>query len=358
MADFDYGNARLRAMRARLLSPDTLRSLASSGSIASLIGALDETPYAASVEAALAQFSGLDCLNAAWRSDLVETMHKVRSFFTDDAAALVAVALRRYDVFNLRTILRGLAQQRPADEMLALVLPVGDLRPAALEALAQTPDPRAAIDLLATWQAAAAAPLMEVRARRPGANLLQMEMALERWYWSGVLAADARSRIWQETMALGADVTNLMTALRLVGRPDVAPLLEELADGANDVQTLFVGPGTLSFEQLAHVVGAAGVETAVSLLADTPYASPLRDALPQYHRTRRLSQFERALQQLELDRAVQNYLRDPLGIGIFLGYIALKTNEIGNLRTISQGVFLQQSAEEIRKQLLLPGEGN
>jgi len=43
--------------------------------------------------------------------------------------------------------------------------------------------------------------------------------------------------------------------------------------------------------------------------------------------------------------------KDPLGIGVVLGYIALKTNEVSNIRWIARGIDLGLKAKVIRDEL-------
>ena len=62
MADFDYGNARLRAMKSRLLSRSALEALAETETIKGLILALAKTPYERSIEAALVRSSGMESI--------------------------------------------------------------------------------------------------------------------------------------------------------------------------------------------------------------------------------------------------------------------------------------------------------
>jgi vacuolar-type H+-ATPase subunit C/Vma6 len=40
-----------------------------------------------------------------------------------------------------------------------------------------------------------------------------------------------------------------------------------------------------------------------------------------------------------------------LGIGVLLGFLALKTNEIGNIRWVAQGINMGLKAEAIRAEL-------
>jgi vacuolar-type H+-ATPase subunit C/Vma6 len=60
----------------------------------------------------------------------------------------------------------------------------------------------------------------------------------------------------------------------------------------------------------------------------------------------------------QLDRFRLNYLsrlvgKDPLGIGVVLGYLALKTTEVSNLRWIAHGTYLGMTANNIRQELML-----
>src|SRR5512145_2414625 len=98
MPDFDYGNARLRAMRSRLLSRQALEELAQVGSVQGLITALIDTAYREAVEAALVRLTGMDCLTQALRNDLVATLGRARTFYSGPAGELAALVLRRYDL--------------------------------------------------------------------------------------------------------------------------------------------------------------------------------------------------------------------------------------------------------------------
>ena len=86
MADFDYGNTRLRAMKSRLIPRRTLEGLAEAGSVQGLINALTDTAYREAVEAALVRLVGMDCLAEALRNDLVATVGKARRSGSQDRA--------------------------------------------------------------------------------------------------------------------------------------------------------------------------------------------------------------------------------------------------------------------------------
>jgi len=74
------------------------------------------------------------------------------------------------------------------------------------------------------------------------------------------------------------------------------------------------------------------------VMAGTRYADLLGAGLQAFQQSGRLSSFERQLKHYRLNWMAGLIARDPLGIGVVIGYLALKTNEINNLRWIAQGI--------------------
>jgi V/A-type H+-transporting ATPase subunit C len=353
MSEFDYANTRLRAMKSRLLPRQRLEELTQAGSLPALLTALGNTAYREPVLAAFARTStsmGLQSLAEALRDDIITTIGCVHEFFPEGSLArqLATLLLRRYDVHNLKTVLRGLARQVPPDQILAATLPVGELGPSDLKQLVHTANIHHVVDLLATWRASLARPWLEARSagQAQGGELAEMETALERWHFQTALAMASQGgqtgAILFEALQLQADAANILTALRLVGatsRPD-------------EIRDLFVGPGRIPLARLEAAASHGSVAAALDEFAPTPYQARLTKALAQYESSPRLSAFERALARHELLFAASLFVRDPLGLGVLIGYVALKTNEIANLRAIAHGLWLEEVSEGIRAQLL------
>ena len=90
------------------------------------------------------------------------------------------------------------------------------------------------------------------------------------------------------------------------------------------------------------------LDAAVELLAGTRYEPALRDGLQAYKQSSRLSEFEIHLRRFRLSWLSKWIFKDPLGIGVFLGYLALKITEINNLRWITHGIQLGLGTSEIK----------
>jgi len=338
-------------MKSRLLDSHQMETLAEAGGLQALIGALAKTDYAGAIEVALTRASGLDCITDALRRSLFDTLGRIRDFYGGRAGGMVATWLRIYDVHNLKTILRGLSKQASSDEITAALLPVSELTPSILTRLVSAPEPRAAIDLLATAQMPIAQPLINLRAESPGVGVFEMELALDKWYFQeahryleGIYGG---SSLLRAALAQEADLTNLLTALRFAHAPAERQEIEQRL-GGEGLDSLFVGPGQLPLELLVQVGEQDSLESASRVLARTPYAPALRAGLRAYSRSGKLSDVESQLRRFRLSWMAKLFIRDPLGIGVPLGYFALKTSEVINIRWVAYGIHLGLEASTIK----------
>jgi len=354
MFGYDYGNARLRVMKSRLLTRRELDALVEASSVQGLIAVLAKTPYRKSVETALARTSGMDCIAEALRTVLITSLGKLHTFYRGQAREMVAIVLRSYDVYNLKAILRGLSRHAAPGEILATLLPVGELPFETLAELASASRARVAIDLLASVVSPFAQPLLNLRIEHPGIDVSEMELALDQWHYKKALQYLGEEFLTDSflffAINLDADLANLLTVLRFAQAPEERKGLQERLDIARFEDLLF-GPGRLPFELLAQAADQDTVEAALETLTGTPYQGPLRDGLQAYARTGRLSEFEKQLRRYRLDWASRLMIKDPLGIGVVLGYLALKINEIRNIRWIAQGINLGLKPNAIRSEV-------
>jgi vacuolar-type H+-ATPase subunit C/Vma6 len=354
MADYDYGNARLHVMKSRLLPRSELEVLAEAGSLDGLIAALTKTVYQKSVETALTRATGMQCIDEALRNDLINTVGRIGGFYKENAGKMVAILLRTYDIHNLKAILRGLSKNVPAGDILMVLLPIGEMNMSTLRELAQLNSPREAIDLLASMGLSFARPLLNIRAEAPGAETFEMELALDKWYYE-----EARQTLRSETgmvdqlsfaLALEADLANVLTVLRFAQYPHERNRLRDRL-GTDEIAYLLVGPGHIPYEVLTDAFRQDTVNSAIETLSGTFCGPALRAGLDAYGRSNRMSDIERQLKHYRLKWMAGQIRKDPLGIGMVLGYVALKVNEVNNIRWITHGINLELKADAVRAEL-------
>lgn len=346
MSEYDYGNARLRAMKSRLLNADQLAALAEAHSIDLFISQLSKTPYQRAVEIAIIRAVGFERITVMLRYHLVETVTKIQRFYSGTAQELLAILLTRYDIHNLKAILRGLSQFVPPNQIMATLLPIGELTPNILTQLAQAEKPSAVVDMLASMRFVIAHPLIGLRSQSLNASVADMELCLERWHFLYATETLLRLRQYDSALTaalkLEADVINLLVTLRFI----------HFSPTQQMVESLYVKAGHLSHPLLVQAAHTT-MQEAITVLRSTPYGGVLTESWNRYHKTKLLSEFERGLHRYRTRALAQNIARDPLGIGVPLGYWALKDNEIRNLRAIAWGIHLGHTPDAIKQSLEL-----
>lgn len=353
---YEYGNTRFRAMKSRLLSRDKIESLANAENLQALIEAVLRTRYRSALEEALARVGGVRAVNRGTRLALTSVLERMREYYEGRARELIDLVLGRYDVENVKTILRGLQNRLSTEEIIQAFGAFGALDESILREISQADQPREAIDRMATLQLPTADPLVVYRAQHPGATPFELELALERWYFQNV-ADELRSPKRDEkallsALEMDADMDNLMTALRFAQVPDQRRYLAE--ERELELPDLLLEFGSLSISELQEAGEQDSVENAIEVLEYSPYDDALANGLETYQNTGQLSAIERALRQHRLGWMQQRIFEDPLGISVPLGVLTLRMNEVSNLRWIAWGLQLGLSPQEIRRDLEFP----
>lgn len=347
--DYGYANARLRGMRARLLKRDVLERLAAVADLHQLIQELMQTDYAADLEEALIRGRGPNEVADALRLNLVRTYRKVFGFLNEEAAQICGTLLGRWDVFNLKTILRGKHLHLSFAEISEGLLPVATLTQADLEELARQPDVRAVVDTAVTWGLPQGPALRAgfVQYARTG-DLAEFELALDRFFaeWASERLArrNPNYALARRILSMQIDITNLVMVFR-AARANLEPAQAEryfLAGGEDVTLDLYV-----------RLAGMSDVDEVLDGLRKTRFGIVLDEVAERYLEAQSIAVFERALEDHLTRKAIALGGTDPLGVGIPIAYLWSKMNEVTNVRIIARGVAVGMPTDRMKQELIL-----
>ncbi len=336
-------------MKSRLLPPSAFEALINRPDLVSIITELEKTAYREELEKAGLQNEGILQVEAALRKDLAIRFRKIQKLFQrEENDVHLKLILHRWDVQNIKTILRGKHTQALPDEILSCLIPAGELDEAALIELSRQPDIKSVIDLLATWRIEYYIPLIrQFKEFTEKRDMSVLEYALDKFYYEHALAVVKKGesdddRVIKEFLITEIDITNLKTILKVIW---------DKMEPTEAEQFLIKGSVRFGQEKLSSLIRAGTIENAVRQLKDTPYQF-LSNVPEQYVSTGKISEFEKELDRYLIKRGIRHFLGDPLGIALGLGYIWAKVNEVTNIRIIARGKAGEVSDKEIREALI------
>lgn len=347
--DYGYCNARARGMRSRLLSSVFLEQLMAAPDLQNVISTLSGTEYSPDLDEQLIHGHTSAQVDEALKVNMVRTFRKVLGFASDEADMILSTLLGRWDLFNIKSIIRGKHIHLMPEEIEESLFAVGQFTPIELKALARMDDIRAVADTLSTWGSTYAKPLRESVPEYMRTNdLTLIELALDRYYgdWAATRLAGRKSNSALARRLLGAqtDSTNLLTLFRLQ-KADLEGI---------DVERFFL-PGGLHIgkDLFVKLAPLSDVDEVLDRLKRTPYGMYLDKVVLNYLEENSIAVFERALEDYVMRMALAAGRGDALGVGVLIGYLWAKQNEVTNLRIIVKGKAVGMPPDRMRKELIV-----
>jgi len=346
--DWGYINARMRGMKSRLLDHHTLDNLILQPDIDSLIGELEKTPYRDDIIESRGKYTGVACIEYALRKNFVRTFRKILTFAKiEEAERYITIFLHRWDIQNIKTILRGKNIHATNEEILDCLIPAGELDESILNELVRQPDPKTVIDLLATWCIPWARPLTQAFPdfARTG-DLGRLECSLDRYYYEkalgSVLGSDINKTIIRRVLTIEIDTVNIKTVLRMI-RDHVDP----------GEASQFLIPGGLEFDikKLTALLSLHTIDDALVAMAVSRYK--FLSSVPEAEvKAQKISVVEKELERYLVKQGTGSFSGEPLSVSSLIGYFWAKYNEITNIRVISRCKTADFPIESLREELV------
>lgn len=344
MDDYGYLNARARAMNRDLFKGEFLLELLNQPELSNMMESLQGTSlYGEDISVALAESSGLNAIEKALRRNLSRTVGKILHMSSEEPRSLICILLNRWDIFNVKTILRGKKIDHPKEEIVAAFVPVGELDEPKLAELANQPGIKTVIDMLATWGFHLFHRIAKVLPEfMEKGDILGIERAMDDFYFEWALketkGESEDKQIMRSLIVEQIDFANIINTLKLLNekvsvRTGVKP--QSASGGLGEARC--IPGGNFKYSFLLELSKCESVEEALGLLINTKFSSIMEKAISAYTKTHKLSTIERFFEAFITEKWSYLYKKNPLSISIIIGFLGRKLNEFMNLRIIARG---------------------
>jgi len=337
MALYDYGNTRLRARMSNFFTYKRLESFAHLTTLDSLISQLSKTHYKDAIQIALTYSHGYGCISDALRRKLVEIQDNLKRFYEPEIWEKIKTIFLRSDVENIKSIIRGIIHKTEPGIIVNALSPLGVIPEQYITRIAQSKNIQDAIDRMAIYQLEFAPDLLALKGTDKYTSSAELERVLEFWYFNKtekVLKGSGENLdLLRKANTFEIDITNINTLLRFVDAP------ESPETSGTSIAYYLVNGGSFKKDYLVKVSHSATLEEAIRMLAGKSYHSSLKTALACYQETKLLSEFENQIRINALKWLSMLPKLNPFGVGVPMGYVALKKSEIRNIRWIAKGIL-------------------
>ncbi len=338
-----YAVIRSHALLADLLTPENIRLLAESEDHETFIKRLSETPYGSiSVEAdgdiSLA-------LEREFYKKFIERMTRIVDIAPRNIADfLQTYYYMRFEVLNLKRILRGKFSGIPAPHIVDSLIPIEPYHAKDFQKLAETETLEEVVEQLGDTPYSVVQDSMELCKQYDA--LWPLELALNHQYATIILRFLERlprgdRSLVRSIVEVEADVENFLIALKQRRAPEDATRVHRLED-------LFPATYGISLNKIREVIEAKDMKTVIATLG-TPYSeilAPIYEsdvALIRTHLRRHI--YRRA----KLGRSANDF-----GFNVIMAYLVFCEIEKDDLVGIGWGKAQGVPSEDIIKYLVIP----
>ncbi len=343
-ANYEYVTARVRHRRASLFGEDDYRKLLRMGP-GEIARFMEESEYDEEINALGSRHSGVDLVEYALNRNLARHFDDLLRWCEGSLYEQVARYLRKFDAWNVKTVVRGLYAGTDRESIEDDLIRAGEFDDDFLATLVSAENIEGVIAALEDTMFSDELEAAYEEYEETGL-LVPIENAIDRAYYEGLLedvstGGSESTRLYVEFLQAEIDFRNVRNALRLArSGADLDPA-EYYIEGGK----LF-GP-----ERLRSLV--ENEEELVAALRDSTYGDELDAALAGLEDAGSLIGFERALDTALLEYSEHLSHVYSFSVAPVLAFVLAKEREVDNVRAIARGREAGLDQDEIENELVI-----
>ena len=348
---YGYANARVKGMKGLLLNPAFLEELINVRTIDAMVELLQRTHYKEELVKLSLNYSGSALVEIGTAMQFTKIVKKVRILAPKDETAVIDGLLRRWDLLNLKTIINARRSGKKFDSIKPYIFEVGSITKEELEKIASADENEVFMEIKKTdfgremfsqstaffttpaWNAFNAAV-------RNADNFLQIQTILDSYFYllmDKVLNYKNNDvQLIRKIIKKEIDAKNILIISRL-----------KLANFPKEkIKQYLIHGGTLKEYAINQIIEARDLIVIASIIKSKFHNIDIKE-------NPSLVELEILLEKAIAAEKVAAFHRSILSIGVLIGFLLLKEEELNNLRKIAKAKEYGISENEVKQMLVV-----
>jgi V/A-type H+-transporting ATPase subunit C len=344
--NYPYACARVRAKKSLLLTKENYPKLLMMdlNEIGRFLG---ETQYSVEMTELASRYDGVNLIELGTSRNLARMYNGVLEFTKGELRDMIAGYLERWDVWNIKTILRGKYYGASIEDIREDLVPAGRLDEDDLNALMAMESVTEVLDNIKKldW---AVVPQEATSALQSTGKLSTVEDYLDKAYYEHLLESinptSKPEKILMDYVRKEIDATNLLTILKLK-REGLTPekIVPYLIDGGDE----------LTKKEMERLIATEGFDPLVQELQKYSFYEGIKDALEKISTTNSLNDVTLAIKRMQARQAEKFSHLYPLSVLPIIDYLIRKKIEVDNIRIIARCKESGLDPDTIKKLLVM-----
>jgi V/A-type H+-transporting ATPase subunit C len=307
---------------------------------------IGETDYKQEIDELGTTFKGIDLIEVALSWNLAKEYQKIQEITPGTLKQFTQAYLRRWDIQNVLTILKGRLQGAKTGKIKEILIPAGSLDRVALDRLLAEESSDKIVEMLKGYRMYPQVFAREYPLSKESGSYSQLENELYKQFYSEIIA-EAESgikggKLFLDFIRLEIDIKNVKTLFRL--RADT---FEE------DARSMYIFGGTLSAADFVTLNTMKDQNEFIDTLKGKVRQKSIIALLDELRSEKAIHGVESRLTRVQLDQMERMSKRNPISIHPILVYLERKKYEVFNLRALARGKESKLPSEKIAEYLVV-----
>jgi len=328
--NFAYACTRVKAKKRFLVTSETYSRLMIMD-VHEIGRFLGETQYRDEVTRYGSRYTGANLVEVAVTRNLGDTYSSILSFTTGHLREMVRDYLKRWDMYNVKTILRGKTTKVKDEDIIDTLVPAGSFSEDYLKSFIGMSTVQEIVDALSKEPSLRLTPEL-VREVVDTGRLAALEDHLDKVFYSDLLnvvkRTDQADALLNQFIRREVDVTNLKVLLKL-----------KAVKIPEDQIVKYLIPGGMEYDidKLRSLASSEGITTILDDLERSSMFEDLKGAIEKFRADKKLSNMTIALDKALIGTSEKFAHFYPLSVLPIVNYMIRKKVEVDNIRIIARG---------------------